>query len=342
MGNINLEEPETRIGIMGRAVKIGQSQRVDDVTQDEDYIAYDPQTRSELAVPINIKRGTEEKTIGVINVEHADVAAFNDQDRLALEHLADQAAIAIDNAQTYEDLQRAKKLIAGRTAAAWMGLASSVWRHAIEGDAQIIADKAQLLLMDLQEASLPSPTLNVRERVEKIEEIAWKILHSPVTPALTLEDGARSVQLNGFIRNRARQLWRNSKAYSQAKLKLKLKLPGSATVWGSPIWLREAFDILVDNAVDAVEGQPVRDITIGTREAGANAEIFIKDTGTGIPPAILPKIGLDNIEKSEDAKGMGRGLLLAPIIMEAYGGKIYVASTGPSGTTMVMQLPLEM
>jgi two-component system response regulator PhcR len=67
----------------------------------------------------------------------------------------------------------------------------------------------------------------------------------------------------------------------------------------------------------------------------------VSDTGPGIPEEIRGKIGLASIEKPEDARGMGKGLLMAQTIVHTYGGEIEVASTGPTGTTMVIRLPLK-
>jgi signal transduction histidine kinase len=52
------------------------------------------------------------------------------------------------------------------------------------------------------------------------------------------------------------------------------------------------------------------------------------------------KIGLERIEKPEDAEGLGLGLLMAQTIAQTYGGDIRVVSTGPTGTTMAIWLPL--
>ncbi|MCI0395745.1 MAG: GAF domain-containing protein [Chloroflexi bacterium] len=101
VGSINLEKAE-RIGVTGRAVAKGQPVLVTDVTKDNYYIAYHPETRSEIAVPI--KRGAE--VVGVINVEHYNRDAFDGQDLRALATLAEYAAMAIHNADLY---QRKKK-----------------------------------------------------------------------------------------------------------------------------------------------------------------------------------------------------------------------------------------
>ena len=117
-------------------------------------------------------------------------------------------------------------------------------------------------------------------------------------------------------------------------------MPDEVTVQVSPEWLRRAFDQLVDNAVKAVRARQVQKVTIGTRLARGEAEIWISDTGPGIPEDIQAKIGLEAIEKPEDAKGLGMGLLIAQTIVQTYGGEIRVEDTGPEGTTMVIWLPV--
>jgi PAS domain S-box-containing protein len=91
-----------RIGIAGRAVQSLQSQLVGDVRTDPDYIETDSSVRSQLGVPVRIG----ERVIGVINVEHPGLDAFDEEDQQALEALAAQAAIAIDNARLFESEQQ--------------------------------------------------------------------------------------------------------------------------------------------------------------------------------------------------------------------------------------------
>lgn len=332
VGNIDLEGGE-RIGVTGRAVKTGKAQRVEDVAQDPDYIPYDPETRSELAVPI--KLGDE--VFGVINVEHPDRSAFDEEDQHNLDLLAAQAALAIRNARQYEELRRAKSLVGSHAALAWMGMANTVWRHAIEQHAVTIREQSQLLRMEMRK---PSPCLiYIQEKLDTIERLANQILKKRIAPPLSREEGVEPVALNDLVGERARQLWQND-PYKKATLRLTLQLPGSATVQASPEWLRRAFDILVDNAVEAVAGREVREITIGTRPARDGVEIFVSDTGPGIPEEIRAKIGLKAIEKPEDARGMGMGLRMAQVIAQAYGGELRVVSTGSNGTTMAIWLPL--
>ena len=109
-----------RMGIIGRAIKKKETQIVGDVNSDPDYITLLRFIRSEIVVPIIIN----DKVIGVINVEHADYNAFDDEDARTLESLASQASIAIQNARAYANLNRPWKS-AARTALAWTGMAST-------------------------------------------------------------------------------------------------------------------------------------------------------------------------------------------------------------------------
>ena len=96
-----------RIGITGRAFQEGKPQIVENVTRDPDYLPSLPSTKSELAVPI-IFKGMK---LGVINVEHPKLNAFNAEDQSVLELFANQAAIAIHNGQLFEQLTKRTKLL---------------------------------------------------------------------------------------------------------------------------------------------------------------------------------------------------------------------------------------
>ncbi len=108
VGDIDLTTG-ARIGVTGRAVISGKSQLVGNTTDNPDYIEYTPESRSELAVPIKV----EEQAIGVINLEHSDLNVFDKDDQRALEALATQAGIAIQNATLYRQKeQHAQHMVA--------------------------------------------------------------------------------------------------------------------------------------------------------------------------------------------------------------------------------------
>ena len=90
-------------GVTGWVAAEGKPLLVPDVTHDPRYVwMQGSQTRSELALPITVK----EEVIGVLDVQSNRVNAFDESDMVVLQSLADQAAIAIDNARLFEAEQR--------------------------------------------------------------------------------------------------------------------------------------------------------------------------------------------------------------------------------------------
>jgi len=330
----HLDPQAGRIGITGRAIIKGESQLVNDLRQDPDYLVNDSNTLSELDVLLR----DGDKIIGVLSVESDQLNAFDNDDRRTLEALADLAVVVIKNAEQYAELKRTKGLVGARTAVAWMGMVSGAWRHSIDKHALTIREKIQLSRGELRRAFPRSP--NVAKRLDDIERLASQILEKPITPPLSVEEGVRSVLLNDLIQERIKQLW-SSEPYKSVPLQLLLELSESATVRASPEWLSRVLDVLVDNAVEAMSELSLQRLTIATRQSDHNAEILITDTGKGIPKDLAPTLFLVPVQKPKGTKGLGMGLLMAQTIVQTYGGEIRVGSTGSTGTTMIVSLPLE-
>lgn len=90
------------VGAAGRAAATGEPLLVRDVQQDARYLPMDSQqTGSALILPLKV-RG---QTIGVLNIESDDVDGFTEMDVGALQPLANQLAVALENARLYEQAQ---------------------------------------------------------------------------------------------------------------------------------------------------------------------------------------------------------------------------------------------
>jgi sigma-B regulation protein RsbU (phosphoserine phosphatase) len=85
-------------GLVGVAVREWRMVNVPDVSQDARYVAENPETRSELIVPLFHKG----RIIGVLDLEHTRVGFFNEEHERVLTTLAAQVAVAIENARLYE------------------------------------------------------------------------------------------------------------------------------------------------------------------------------------------------------------------------------------------------
>jgi len=85
-------------GLVGYAAQHKEAVVVPDVSKDPRYIQLNPETRSEMAVPL-IYQG---KVIGVLDLEHTRRGFFTDDHKRTITTLAAQVAIAIENARLYE------------------------------------------------------------------------------------------------------------------------------------------------------------------------------------------------------------------------------------------------
>ena len=114
-----------------------------------------------------------------------------------------------------------------------------------------------------------------------------------------------------------------------------------------PVRIREVVSNLVSNAVrHTPPGGAV--VVSGVVAPAANAAdahahelvVRVTDTGPGIDPAILPHV-FDRFVKGADSSGSGLGLAIARYLVAAHGGTLEVESTGSTGTTFRITLPLD-
>ncbi len=90
-------------GIISTVANTGHSLLVNDVHNDPRYVEDDPNTRSELAVPIRFA----DRTIGVLDVQSSESWRFQDTDMFVMQTLADQVALALERARAFS-AQRAE------------------------------------------------------------------------------------------------------------------------------------------------------------------------------------------------------------------------------------------
>ena len=104
-------------GIVGAAATLREPVLVPDVTRDDRYVMVNPETRSELAIPMMHKG----KVIGVLDLESPQLNYFNADHVQTLSILASNLAVSLENARLYEqvakdearldrDLQAAKRI----------------------------------------------------------------------------------------------------------------------------------------------------------------------------------------------------------------------------------------
>jgi signal transduction histidine kinase len=110
---------------------------------------------------------------------------------------------------------------------------------------------------------------------------------------------------------------------------------GPTPVQGDPRRLKEALINLVANAIEATP----KGGTVALRLRNGNGEVTldVKDTGRGIAPEDLERLGTSFF--TTRANGTGLGVVLAQGVITQHGGSLSYASTVGQGTTATIRLP---
>ncbi|MGD2027407.1 MAG: GAF domain-containing protein, partial [Anaerolineales bacterium] len=119
--------PVGRVGVVGYCAGTGEPRIAQDVGAEIVY--YDnpdmPDTRSEMALPLIVR----DQVIGVLDVQSRDSNAFKPEDIEVVQMLADQIALAIDNAQLFESSQKALEELQSLYSQA----ATTAWKQKLTG-----------------------------------------------------------------------------------------------------------------------------------------------------------------------------------------------------------------
>jgi len=95
------------------------------------------------------------------------------------------------------------------------------------------------------------------------------------------------------------------------------------------------------NATEAMPHGGMLEVFTEHEAGGDWVRIRVRDTGSGIPAALLSQIFDPFFTTKEDQQRTGLGLAVARSIVEQHGGEIAVESAPGKGTEFVVRLPAE-
>ena len=309
-----------------------KSRTSSNVLEDKQYWKLLEATRSEIAVPVLLQG----ELYGVLDLESPQLEAFTLRDQDFLEMLAEQIAATARNVRLYDELQRTKTQMAARTSVAWVGMVSAQWRHQLAADVTTIRDLTTLLQLDLKQGSIT----RIGERVSLIGRLCDRIIESHITAPLDPESSVESLSLAKLVRERHEQNLRRER-YRGIEQQLECTLSDSVTVRANSNWLMRGLDLLIDNAVQAMNDSLPKRLVLQIRRENDMAVVIVQDSGPGIPPGVRAQLLQQPIRKEKGERGMGVGLLLVQMIMQTYKGDVHVYAPGPGGTQIGLRLPIE-
>jgi signal transduction histidine kinase len=288
---------------------------------------------SEVSIPF-ISKG---QLVGMINLSHKFTKdIYSHEDIELLTTLANQTAVAIENARLYEDLKKSKSYIRRADRLASLGTLTAGLAHEIRNPLVAIKTLTQLLPERLDDEEFRNQFLKIAAgEVDRISSLVTELLEfaRPSDPKLELED--INAVLDGMIllvstETKKKQI-HVAKHYAS-------DLP---PVQIDREQIKQVFLNILLNAIEATKENGK--IIVKTRsfmKPGGEpyAQIEFTDTGCGIPGEYLEDIF--NPFFTTKSTGSGLGLSISNQIIQDHRGYIDVESQLGKGSSFFINLPV--
>jgi len=124
------------------------------------------------------------------------------------------------------------------------------------------------------------------------------------------------------------------------QVKLRIDVSDSLRVNCDPNRLEQVLLNLCANAMDAMQGSgDERELAISTEPGGQRVRVRVADTGSGIAPALMPRLFEPFFTTKPAGQGLGLGLVISSKIVHEFGGSLQAL---PGEVGMVFEFDLEL
>jgi signal transduction histidine kinase/CheY-like chemotaxis protein len=309
---------------------------------------------SAVVVPLKAR----DVVIGVLYVYSRTPHTFREEDRQLLSALADQAAIAIENAKLYQQVrQHAEELrarvqertqeleaanlkleLASRHKSEFLANMSHELRtpmNAIIGFTRLVMRRAKDILPTREHENLGKILISAEHLLALINDI----LDLSKIEAGRMEVHATSFDLDPLLDVCLRTV---EPLVKGERLRLVKEMqPGLPVLFTDQDRLKQIFVNLLSNAVKFTEEGT---ITVTAQGRDGQVAVAVADTGIGIPEDKLELIFEEfrQVDSSTTRRysGTGLGLSISRRLAQLLGGDITVQSTVGAGSTFTVTLPL--
>ena len=286
----------------------------------------------EVCVPLKVA-GRLTSFIAIVNKYNKTVYTLEDFRFLSL--LANEAAIALENARLYEELKRSQELLARSDRLAAVGTLAAGIAHEIRNPLVSIHTFTQLLPERLDDPEFRTTFLQIANtEVARVSDLVNNLM----TFARPSPSVIREVDLNAVLEQIVLLLGGQAK---KAGISLTVSpSPHLPSVRADEGQVKQVFMNLLLNALQATPaGGTVGLATQALRGQGGKeyCRVEVRDTGAGIPPEHKEQI-FDPFFTTKDS-GTGLGLFIAHQIVAEHGGYIDIESAVGAGTSFYVYLP---
>lgn len=332
--------------VMERVLRRGRSQIINETL--EDGPEWYRRILSQVGMPLRM----EHRVLGVLAVRSAEHEGVQVDDLKVLEHLANQVAIALENARAYERERLAAQQLEENEAFKARFLANM--SHELRGPLNSILGFSRLMLKGF-DGPLSEEQMADLQRIYANSQHLLGLINDILTIS-EIQAGLLDLEFQTVdLRDLIVSVLPTASALIRGKEVLLIQQipPELAAIRGDPDRIRQVLLHLLTNAAKFTDKGEI------TLRAWADDEmvyISIRDTGVGIHPKDRGRIFAgfekaspgngagaaavaDGIEAPR-AQGVGLGLALCKEFVELHGGQIWLDSEVGKGSTFTFSLPL--
>ena len=329
--------------IIGRVAESGEFNLVDDVAVEP---LYQPNpllldTQSEAAVPLRVGS----RIVGVIDIQSRQTHAFTADDLSVLQSLADQVAVAIDNARSYEISQQAIRELreVDQLKSQFLANMSHELRtplNSIIGFSRVILKGIDGPVTDMQQQDLTAIYNSGQHLLGLINDVLDLARIEAGKMELNFEEVHLAEMVNSVM-STAKGL------VKEKPIKLLQRIPADMpSLRGDTMRVRQVLLNLISNASKFTEeGSITVEAFVQKGPTGKmEAQINVTDTGPGISAEDQKKLfqAFSQVDGSATRKsgGSGLGLSICANLIQLQGGRIGVHSQVDKGSTFYFTIPL--
>src|SRR5258708_6986204 len=335
--SIELSNPDS---LVARAGRTRQGVIINDVTKVSDFLPNPllPNTRAEMAVPMVVA----DVLVGVLDVQADTVDYFTESDAEVLTTLGDQVAVAVQNAQLFEQQLETTEQLRAVDQLKSEFLASM--SHELRTPLNSIIGYSRMLL-DSEEDEFSEDAAEDLSAIHNGGKHLLSLINDILELAKIAANKLELDQVGVNFESVAQEVAQMTSILLKGKsVSMIVDIPHDLPdVWADRVRLRQVLNNLVSNAIKFTEKGEVR-ISASYNPAANEFTASVKDTGIGIAQEkidlVFERFTQVDSSSARKAGDTGLGLTITRHLIEMHGGRIWAESAKGKGSTFSFTMPL--